>query len=444
MNRNYLGLLALAALAAVADFLWGSQGAVPLLVAGIAGLRGTGLANWATDERPKNFREMILWRDPNGVAPMTALMSKMASESVDDPEFNWYEEELAPIRLRVSAAATTSEAALAISTLGTFDALDVVAGDILLVEELEGTTYGFEVVEVSANPTASNSVAITRGAAGTAANTGTIASSTWLLKIGSAFEEGATSPKASSRKPTKLNNLCQIFKTSYNLTNTALETRFRTGDPLKNDKKRKMFDHSQALEFAFMFGFKHETTGTDGQPKRYTGGLYKFLADHYNATDTPTIKIFTTTTITEQEILDATFKMFDYGHTGAGNERIGLCGNGFLNQLNKIVLGSSSTRINYDKTVDYFGMHLERWRLPQGTLYLRTHPLMNVHSRFTNGAFFINPAAIKYRYVKNRDTKFQDNIQANDADQRKGQWIGECGAEWHHLRSMMYLALGQS
>ena len=26
----------------------------------VAGLRGTG--DWATDERPKNFREMVLWR----------------------------------------------------------------------------------------------------------------------------------------------------------------------------------------------------------------------------------------------------------------------------------------------------------------------------------------------------------------------------------------------
>lgn len=440
-RTTYFGLLALAALAAVADLVLGSQGGIPLLIAGIAGLRGTGTAQWATDERPKNFREMILWRDPNGVAPMTALMSKMSSESVDDPEFAWYEEELAPVRIQVSAAATTGEAAVAISILGSFTALDLVASDILLIEKLEGTTFGFEIVEVTSNPTASNSLAITRGSAGTAANTATIASSTWLLKIGSAFEEGDVSPKAASRTPTKQFNFTQIFKTSYNLTNTVLETRFRTGDPLKNDKKRKMFDHSEALDFAFMFGFRHETTGAGGMPKRYTGGLYQFLASHYNATNTPTIKIWTTTAVTEQDILDATYKMFDYGHTGAGNERIGLCGNGFLNYLNKIVLASGSTRINYDGTINFFGMELARWRLPQGTLYLRTHPLMNVHSRFTNGAFWINPAAIKYRYVKNRDTKFQDNIQANDADQRKGMWIGELGAEWHHLRSMLYTAI---
>ena len=63
----------------------------------VAGLRGTG--DWATDERPKNFREMILWRNPNGMAPLTALLSKMKSESTDDPEFAWYEEELNALRL---------------------------------------------------------------------------------------------------------------------------------------------------------------------------------------------------------------------------------------------------------------------------------------------------------------------------------------------------------
>ena len=44
-----------------------------------AGLRGTG--DWGTDERPKNFRERILWLDPNGMTPLTGLMSMMGKES---------------------------------------------------------------------------------------------------------------------------------------------------------------------------------------------------------------------------------------------------------------------------------------------------------------------------------------------------------------------------
>ena len=50
----------------------------------VAGLRGTG--DWAADERPKNFREMILWRNPNGQTPLTALLSKMKHESTSEPE----------------------------------------------------------------------------------------------------------------------------------------------------------------------------------------------------------------------------------------------------------------------------------------------------------------------------------------------------------------------
>lgn len=66
----------------------------------IAGLRGSG--DFATDERPKNFREMILFRDPAGQAPLTALLSRVRTESTDDPEFVWYEEELNALRLTVN------------------------------------------------------------------------------------------------------------------------------------------------------------------------------------------------------------------------------------------------------------------------------------------------------------------------------------------------------
>lgn len=69
---------------------------------------------------------------------------------------------------------------------------------------------------------------------------------------------------------------------------------------------------------------------------------------------------------------------------------------------------------------------------------MRSHPLMNTNSYFTNGAFYINPQGITYRPLQNRDTKMKDNIQANDEDRRKGQWIGELGAEFHHLKTMLY------
>lgn len=48
------------------------------------GMRGTG--DWVTDQRPKSWRETILYLYPNGTAPLTAIMSKMGSERVEDPQ----------------------------------------------------------------------------------------------------------------------------------------------------------------------------------------------------------------------------------------------------------------------------------------------------------------------------------------------------------------------
>jgi hypothetical protein len=390
----------------------------------VIGMRGTG--DWGTDERPKNFREMILWRNPNGSAPLTALMSKMGSESVDDPEFAWWEEELNPIRLQANG--TVSTTTWTTITVDGGDAEDLVIGDILMIEKATVTTYSHELIQVTAINSATE-ILVDRAAAGTTAGA-TIPDDSFLLKVGNAFEEGTTSPDSSNRNPTKSLNYTQIFKTTYRLTKTAEATRTRTGDPLKNDKKRKMFDHSVALEHAMLLGTPYEdTSGT--KPRRYTGGLLHFLGTAYDATSAPTIATVSSATTTgEDDYLDATYQMFDYNSDKSGDERLVLCGNGFLNWLNKVAKDHSSTRINYDGIVDVWGMKLQRWVIPQGTL-----------SRLTNGAFHIDPSGIRYRPLRGRDTKFKDNIQANDADERKGQWLTECGAEFHHMRSMRYLAV---
>lgn len=391
-------------------------------MAGIAGLRGTD--DWGVDERPKNFREMILWRNPNGSAPLTAFMSRMKSESVNDPEFSWWEEELNPIRIQLSAGGAANVGSTAFTASS--GALDLVPGDILLVEKAESATYDNELLLVSSVTNDTTFVA-KRAQAGT-----TVAATTdtaFLTKIGNIYEEGSSSPDTSTRNPTKKTNYCQIFKTAYQISETAKLTYARTGDALKNDKKRKMFDHSVALEEAWMFGVAFEdTSGTE--PKRFTGGLRSFISTN--------VKIYPqATAITEDFFLDDVYPIFDYDAGSAGSERIVLAGNGFLNTLNKMARQSASTRINFDGVVSTYGMNLQRWILPQGTLYVRTHPLMNVHGLYTNSAFIIDPSALVYRYM--RDTKHQDNIQANDADLQKGQWLTEAGLEIRHEKTMAYL-----
>jgi hypothetical protein len=240
----------------------------------IAGLRGTG--DWGADERPKSFRETILWRRPNGSAPLYALTAKMKSQAVSDPEFNWWEEELNAIRVQINYTTgyATSDETL---TIDSGDAQDLVAGDVLLVEAALTTGYTHEVLVVS-SVTSSTVFVVKRAQAGT--TRAAIADNTFLTRIGTVFAEGTRSPDATTRNPTKLYNYCQIFKKAYDITATAEQTEARTGDPLQNDKKRRMFDYSVDVEFAFLFGKRYETTGSNGKPMRFMGGILYMLSQY--------------------------------------------------------------------------------------------------------------------------------------------------------------------
>lgn len=397
-------------------------------MAAIAGMRGTG--DWGTDERPKNFREAILWRSPNGQTPLTALMSKMKTESVDDPEFSWWEEELNALRLTVGSGTTyaTTDATVYV-TSNLQDAQDVIPGDLFMVEKTMTAAYDHEVI-LASSVTDTTTVVFKRAQVGTTA--APIPASAKLTKIGNMFSEGSGAPTASTRNPTKLFNYVQILKTVYDITNSAKLTRARTGDPVKNDKKRKMFDHAAALEFAAIFGKRFEGTGANGKPMRTSGGLLYMMATYASNM----ITVFSTTP-TETTFTDAVYPVFNFD-TGAGDERIVLAGNGALNSLNRLAASQSRTRVNFDGIIDQYGMKLQKWIMPQGTLYVKSHPLFNNHARFTNDMLILDPTALVYRPM--RDTVFKDNIQANDADETKGQWLTEAGFEMRHMKTSAWLS----
>ena len=394
-------------------------------MAAVAGLRGTG--DWGTDERPKNFRELILWRNPNGGTPLTALMAKVGKESTDDPEFSWWDEPVDIVRLQVNGALTASDTTVVVDSADPSAsapgnvwgvAKHLVPGDLVMVEPAsDAAVFNPEIVEVD-TVISDTQFTVKRGVAGTTA--GTIADNTYLLKIGSAYSEGSPSPKAASRNPIKYFNYCQIFKTTYELTNTALVTRTRTGDPLANDKKRRMWDHARDIEFAMLFGQKSETTGDNGKPKRTMAGLRAQIP-------ATTTTVFTAA-VTISSFLDAVYKVFDY-ETPAGDERIVLCGNVALNELNKVIQTDANTQIQFGGQIKVYGMNLRELILPQGRLLLRTHPLLNRHSLYTKSMWIIDFSALRWRFMKGRDTHFKDNVQLPDEDTRKGMWLTEGGLE---------------
>ncbi len=408
----------------------------------ISGLRASN--DHGTDERPKNFREAILWLDPAGMTPLTAMSAKMRKETTDDPEFTWFEERQDAKRATPAADAGTPNAGdadslvLQIVTGGTSQpARQFKPGDLLLrhstVQGQPSTYQGTgatapEIMRVTAI-TNDTTIAVIRGYAGRTGAMTAIAATDQFLLIGSAYAEGSGSANGISGAPSKVYNYTQIFKSAFNQTNTAISTRYRTGDAFANDRKRAMFRHSESLEQSAFWGVRKEDLTTDNEPIRSAGGLRYFLETNVNVA---------VGNITDDFFLDTLSPLFNYNAGGAGDQRICFVGNGALNAIQKMVRDASGVRVNYTGEVSFFGMNLLKYRIPQGTFFLKSHPLMNTDPVYRNSMFVLNGRGFIVRPLKGRDTKIQTNIQANDEDQRKDQWLTETGWELQFERTQGY------
>jgi hypothetical protein len=404
-------------------------------MAAIQGLRGTG--DWGSDERPQDFRNFILFRNPNGSAPIFALTGRTKAEACSDPQFHWWDEPNDLLRMQVAGALGSGDSLVTIDTSDPSvaepgntwgEATHLVAGDLLLVEpSADNATFDHEVIEVASVQSATQ-FTVLRGRAGT--TPAAIANDAFLTKIGTSFAEGTAAPASASRNPIKYENFTQIFKTTYEVTGTADATEARTGDARTNDKRRKSFDHARDIEMAFLFGQGAEVTGSNGKPQRTMKGIRPFIAA---ATTTILAANWTIANSAAggNNLLDAISPVFDFD-TPAGDQRIAFCGNNALNRINAAIHKATNigaTSINFTGKTKAFGMTFQDLTFPQGTVLLKTHPLMNRHALYRNSMFILDMSAITWRPLRGRDTKSQDDIQNKDEDVRRGSWMTEGGIE---------------
>lgn len=406
-------------------------------MAAVAGLRGSG--DFGTDERPKSFREMIQFMNPNGNTPIFGLTSKVKKRTVTDPEYSWWDEPNDLVRLLVNGAVGNTAGDMTVvvdSSDPSASQLDanwglathLKAGDHLMVEPAaDAVSFVPEVIEV-VSVLSATTFTVRRGAQGT--TIAAIPDNANLLLVSSAYAEGTASPGAVSRNPIKYSNLVQIFKDSYELTGTADATKYRTGDPWSNDKKRKMFDHARAIEWSMMFGRQSETTGTNGKPLRTMGGLRTQIPSSRSTVFSSNLNMFA--------FLDSVYRVFDYD-TPAGDERIAICGNVALNTINKMIARDPNSDIQWGGVVKQYGMNLREMILPQGRLFFRTHPLLNRHASYVSGTYtpgiynasmwIIDFSSLEYVTLAGRDTRVKDNVQQDDEDLRRGFVQTDCSLQ---------------
>ena len=418
-------------------------------MSGFLGMRGTG--DWVTDQRPKNWREGILYLYPNGTAPLTAILSKMKSESTDDPEFNWWTKTLPSQSGAVTNVYTDALLASAYVDSG-------VAGDTVFAKVVEATADQFRVghqvllrdashydVDVNCKVTAvvkngANSYiacklleADDNGASTDISDVDTI------LIIGNINAEGAAMPDAITYDSTKLYNYTQIFRTPLSITRTARKTKLRTGDAYKEMKREALELHSIEMEKAFLFGIATEGIGSNGKPERTTQGIIPTIKTSGTVNDFSLNTDYSADTwlASGEDWLDAQLEiMFRYG----SREKLALAGTTALLGIQRLIKNNGNFEFT-SKTMDY-GIQVTKWTTVYGVINILTHPLFSFEATNRKSMVILEPANLNYRYID--DTSFygegeKQNTGRSRTDSTEEEFLTECGLEYHHPLSWGYL-----
>lgn len=382
----------------------------------ILGLRGTG--EFSTDFRPTNFRELFTLLEPNGTAPLNALLSMASSSETDDPKFNHFRDELPNRVLTADAAAAAGVATITVEASG--DESFVVAGTLL------SNVRTGEVMRATANANTTNhTIAVSRNVGGTSAD---VADGDKLVIIGFADKEGGNAPDPVSFDPTTDFNYTQIFKTAVSLTDTLKNTYLRTGSKEQEMLTKGLKLHMSDIERAMFFGRRAIENANSSQPTRYTGGL---LASINNVVDGATAGA-TAGTLTEKEFDRILVEsVFAYG----SKEKVAFIGPKVAANLQEI----GKNRWQPTTVNGAYGVSMTRYATFAGDLMIHVHPMFRQIPGMESSMIILDVPYVSYRYMKGRDTSLKRNVQAPDTDGSKHYYLTECGLELTQSKVHTYL-----
>ena len=370
------------------------------------GMRGTG--SFPADHRPENWREKWLMLEPNGSAPLTAILSMLASENTDDPEYHNFRKDLPDFRFTHSGTALAGDVTLTAT----------VAGDLTFIRigALIRNWRTGEVAKVTAKPSGTT-LTVTRGVGNAGTGVAVNANDIWFL-VGNANPEGADTPVAISWDAASTENFTQIFRTPVNITRTAMKTNFRTGDQYVEKTRDALKQHMMELERAFLWGKKDIITGSNGQPERYTGGILSFLTSHVLDIGVAT---------TPGQMTEATFDTFIAEHVFAygSSQKLALSGWKAADMLQQIakdrwVMNTVSANMTY-------GMSMTSYMTFAGELMVKTHPQFRQIPGAESMIVILDTKDLKYRYI-DEVTLLKDR-QSPGIDGVTDEYLCECGLE---------------
>lgn len=341
------------------------------------------------DRRPLSWRTEIQYLQPNRT-PFLRLLSKVKTRPTDDPEFKVFERDHPSRWTRVNGSQTSGDTSIEVDD-GSMFRVD----DVVLVPR---TTERFLVTAIS-----SNTLTVTRGVVGSTA--AAMNDNDWVKILYSREEENGTSAEIVTTDYTTVTNFTQIFKRTYGESRTSTSTKRRGPANLAEERKLAMGLIKEDMEQAFLWGKKREEASS-GSIVRYTGGLDEFIT-------------------TNRIDMEGGIGYGDIGYLMnvatrfGGSSKVWLCGRDARQQIDALGLTYLQIRPENNR----MGMSVKGFETSFGECMLVTHHgLDNAHA---GDLFIIDPEHVAVAELL--ALKHDENIQENDRDGKKHQFLAELG-----------------
>jgi hypothetical protein len=330
--------------------------------------------------------------------PFTTFLQALSKQRTGWPEFKALEDDILP---RFDAV---------VGAGGTANTFNVATGTKFRPADVIIATRTNEMMRVES--VAGNAVTTTRATTPVA-----LVDTDEILIAGSAQPEGDLSRVPVSVNPSPVMNYTQILRRSWELTGTAYSSENET-DPHDWDYQaaRVGIEHKRDIERTLLFnGAPAKQTASNGQPLRYTGGLFHWIKSN---------QMDAAGGFSEEELNTWMRTIFKYGA-----KRKVLMGSPLATSvLNTFPMG----KVRIGQSEKKYGINVTTYVSAFGELGLVTNWELE-GAKYGGVLVAYDQSNLRYRFLQNskanRDSHVNTSIQPPDADTRRDEWLTEMGLE---------------
>ena len=361
----------------------------------IVGVRGT--ESLAPEQKKIEMANQIKSLVPDAT-PFTTFLQALSKQRTGWPEFKALEDDVLP-RFDAVVGAGGTATTFNVATGTKFRPADVIiatrTNEMMRVESVVG-----------------NALTVSRGGTPVA-----LVDADEILIAGSAQPEGDLSRVPVSANPSPVMNYTQILRRSWELTGTAYSSENET-DPHDWDYQaaRVGIEHKRDIERTLLFnGAPNKVTASNGQPLRYTGGLFHWIKSN---------QMDAAGGFSEEELNTWMRTIFKYG-----SKRKVLMGSPLATSvLNTFPMG----KVRIGQSEKKYGINVTTYVSAFGELGLVTNWELE-GAKYGGVLVAYDQSNLRYRFLQNskanRDSHVNTSIQPPDADTRRDEWLTEMGLE---------------